>query len=44
MIDAEKSKGANAKAEIIDGVSRPKGVPGPPPATFTVPPKKKKTT
>ncbi len=45
MIQNEKSKGANAKAEILDGVSAPKPKsstpPPPPPVTFSAPPRKK---
>lgn len=42
MIAAEKSRDANAKAEVIDGVKIPKPPAGPPPATFAAPPKRTK--
>lgn len=40
----ERSKGENAKAEILDGISAPKTPPSPPPVTFSAPPKRNKST
>jgi len=42
MIDQQKTTSGNAKAEILDGVSKPNAPPSPPPVTFSAPPKRAK--
>lgn len=42
MIQKKREEGSNAKAEILDGVTKPKAPPTPPPTTFAGPPKRTK--
>jgi YidC/Oxa1 family membrane protein insertase len=46
-LERERSQKANAKAEILEGIKMDGGIPGPPPSpppvSFAMPPRKKKT-
>jgi hypothetical protein len=42
MLKQKREDGVNAKAEILDGVTKPKAPPTPPPVTFSGPPKRTK--